>query len=70
MSGQDRNAEVLVVTICAGFFAVLVAVLVAVHFANDLRREPDPYSICEYCGQLLDGTNTVCVREHAEGSSK
>lgn len=54
--------EALVASACA----VGVAAGIALGMAMGLARpapEPAPVSICEFCGQVLDGTNNVCVPE-------
>ena len=66
---NGKAFEAYVVTVCAVAFVFLVLANAAVHIFNSLRREPAPYSVCECCGQVIAGTNNVCVPEGiAEGS--
>ncbi len=68
---SEQNFEAYVVAVCAVSFVGMVLANAAVHIFTCRKSEPAPYSVCECCGQVLDGTNNVCVPEGiAEGSSK
>lgn len=72
MSAGGRDFEALVAGACGLALLAATAAGVAVRIIRESHQvEPAPYSVCEYCGQVLDGTNNVCVPEgYAEGSSK
>lgn len=69
---REKAFEALASVACAALAAALTAgYLIFCLTAGMKKSEPDPYSVCEFCGEVLTGTtNNVCVPEHAEGSSK
>ncbi len=71
-SRREMAAEALVSAACGILIGALVAgYLLCRLMAGTENGEPAPYSVCECCGQALDGTNDVCVPEGiAEGSGR
>lgn len=72
MSGAGRDVEALVAGVCGLALLAATAAGLAVRIARESNHVGQaPYSVCECCGQALDGTNNVCAVEgRAEGSGK